>query len=59
MRGGDFPSRSQIVANFRRTFPNFYFIPGDKKLAENEYDSHIMMGSMAQYLRNEEIFQKQ
>ena len=49
----------RLLPIFRRTFPNFYFIPGDKKLAENEYDSHIPMGSMCQYLRKaEEDFAK-
>ena len=33
--------------------PNF-FIPGDKKLNENEYDSHIPMGSLCRLLRNSE-----
>jgi tetratricopeptide (TPR) repeat protein len=44
----------RLLPIFRRTFPQFYFIPGDKKLAEHEYDSHIPMGSMPQYLRNSE-----
>jgi len=45
---------SRLLPIFRRTFPQFHFIPGDKKLAENEYDSHIPMGSLPQYLRNSE-----
>lgn len=45
----------RLLPIFRRTFPNFFFIPGDKKLAEHEYDSHIPMGSLAQYFRNSEF----
>ena len=42
----------RLLPIFRRSFPEFYFIPSDKTLAENEYDSHIPMGSLAQHLRN-------
>lgn len=44
----------RLLPILRRTFPQFYFIPGSKKLAENEYDSHIPMGSMLQYVRTSE-----
>lgn len=44
----------RLLPIFRRTFPQFHFIPGDKKLDENEYDSHIPMGSMCKYLRTSE-----
>ena len=43
----------RLLPIFRRSFPEFYFIPSDKSLAENEYDSHIPMGSLAQHLRND------
>jgi len=45
----------RLLPIFRRTFPQFYFIPGDKKLAENEYDSHLPMASICQYLRKNEL----
>ena len=41
----------RLLPLFRRTYPEYYFIPSDKALAENEYDSHIPMGSMPKYLR--------
>ena len=41
----------RLLPLFRRTYPDYYFIPSDKSLAEYEYDSHIPMGSMPQYLR--------
>ena len=41
----------RLLGLFRRTYPEIYFIPSDKSLAENEYDSHIPMGSLAKYLR--------
>ena len=44
----------RLIPIFRRTFPQFHFIPGDKRLAENEYDSHLPMGSICQYIRNSE-----
>lgn len=44
----------RLLPIFRRSFPAFHFIPGDMKLAENEYDSHIPMGSMSKYLRKNE-----
>ena len=43
---------ARLLPIFRRTFPQFHFIPGDKKLSENEYDSHIPMGSLPKYLRD-------
>ena len=41
----------RLLPLFRRTYPEFYFIPSNKWLAENEYDSHIPMGSLPRYLR--------
>ena len=41
----------RLLNLFRRTYPEFYFIPSDKLLDESEYDSHIPLGSIAQYLR--------
>ena len=42
----------RLLNLFRRTYPELTFIPADKRLNENEYDSHIPLGSLAQYLRN-------
>lgn len=42
----------RLLPIFRRSFPQFNFIPSDKKLAENEYDSHIPIGSIARFVRN-------
>lgn len=44
----------RLLPIFRRTFPQFHIIPGDKKLNESEYDSHIPMGSLCQYFRKSE-----
>ena len=41
----------RLLPIFRRTFPQHFFIPNDRQLAQNEYDSHIPMGSLAKYLR--------
>lgn len=41
----------RLLALFRRTYPAYHFIPSDKFLNENEYDSHIPMGSLGKYLR--------
>ena len=41
----------RLITLFRRTYPEYHFIPSNKSLAENEYDSHIPMGSLPKYLR--------
>ena len=43
----------RLLPIFRRSFPEFHFIPSDKILSPNEYDSHIPMGSLAMHLRND------
>ena len=42
----------RLIPIFRRSMPQFHFIPSHKKLAENEYDSHLPMGSMGRYVRS-------
>ena len=43
--------RQKAASHFSSDISTTFFIPNDRQLAQNEYDSHIPMGSLAKYLR--------
>ena len=44
----------RLLPIFRSSFPELMFIPNDKFLDENAYDSHLPMGSLAKLFRSSE-----